>query len=202
MDNNGLNKTNLSLEKTNNQTIERTIIVKRDKALIHSACNGDHLAFGKLVRLHENRVRALGMSFFKNEIDTDDFIQEVFIKVYKNLASFKGESLFSTWLMRVAYNTAINSIKRRKEYLSLSDEMEIADTDYDPEEEELRKQTKDAIQKAIKDLPERYATCLDLFFFYDMSHKDISLVLDLPINTIKSHIFRAKKILRKNLEEF
>lgn len=191
----------IALESTN-QSLERTIIEKRDKALIRLACTGDHLAFEKLIRLHENRVRRLGLSFFKNEIDTDDFVQEVFIKVYKNLASFKGESLFSTWLMRVAYNTAINSIKRRKEYLSLSDEIEIEDKDYGPEEQEFRSQTKQAIQEAMKELPERYASCLDLYFFYDMSHKDISLVLDIPVNTIKSHIFRAKKILRKSLEAY
>ena len=91
-----MEKPKRNLQKLLPQTPERTIIEKRDKALIRSACNGDHLAFGELVRLYENRVRALGFSFFKNEIDTDDFIQEVFIKVYKNLASFKGESLFST----------------------------------------------------------------------------------------------------------
>lgn len=195
-----MKKPPFALHTTTPQPLERAIIEKRDKALIHLACNGDHDAFEKLVRLHENRVRALGLSFFKNENDTDDFIQEVFIKVYKSLKSFKGESLFSTWLMRIAYNTAINSIKRRKEYLSLNDKIEIEDTDYGPEELEFRKQTKQAIQEAMKELPARYASCLDLYFFYDMSHKDISFVLDIPVNTIKSHIFRAKKILRKNLE--
>ena len=74
-----MEKPKRNLQKLLPQTPERTIIEKRDKALIRSACNGDHLAFGELVRLYENRVRALGFSFFKNEIDTDDFIQEVFI---------------------------------------------------------------------------------------------------------------------------
>lgn len=197
-----MKKTKSKPIKIQTQSLERTIIEKRDKALIRSACKGDHLAFEKLLRLYENRVRILGLSFFKNEIDTDDFIQEVFIKVYKNLSSFKGESLFSTWLMRIAYNTAINAINRRKEYLSLSEDFELVDLDFGPEEQELRKHTKAAIQAAMGELPDRYKTCLDLYFFYDMSHKEISSVLDLPINTIKSHIFRAKKILRKNLEGF
>ena len=60
------------------------------------------------------------MGFFKNEVDTDDFVQEVFIKVYTKLSTFRGDSLFSTWLMRIAYNTAVNSVNRRKEYASLS----------------------------------------------------------------------------------
>lgn len=183
-------------------SIERTIIEKRDNALISSACAGDSRSFARLVSLYEKKVRVFGMGFFKNAADTDDFVQEVFIKVYAKLSSFRGESLFSTWLMRISYNTAINSVKRRKEYVSLSDDFEIIDGDFGPEEIQLRKMTSLAVQKALSELPERYAICLDLYFFNDMSHNEISEILDLPVNTIKSHIFRAKRILRDSLAEY
>jgi len=182
--------------------MERTIIEKRDKSLISSACAGDPRSFARLVSFYEKKVRAFGMGFFKNASDTDDFVQEVFIKVFTHLASFRGESLFSTWLLRIAYNTAVNSVKRRKEYVSLSDDFEVIDTDTGPEEKQLRKLTALAVREALKELPERYALCLDLYFFNDMSHNEISDILDLPVNTVKSHIFRAKKILRDSLADY
>lgn len=104
--------------------------------------------------------------------------------------------------MRVAYNTAINSVKRRKEYASLSDEFDVIDSDLTPEETELKKVTILAVREAVKELPERYGVCLDMYFFYDMTYNEISEIVDLPVNTIKSHIFRAKKILKDKLSEF
>ncbi len=174
-------------------------IAQRDLKLIAQSLRGNSTAFAKLIGFYENKVRALGMSFFKNETDTDDFVQEVFIKVFNNLSNFRGESMFSTWLLRLAYNTAVNSVQRRKEYLSLSDEIEVFDKDWTPEEKELRSLTSEAIIQTMKELPKQYATCLDMYFFYDMSYNDIAEILDIPLNTIKSNIFRAKKILRDKL---
>jgi RNA polymerase sigma-70 factor (ECF subfamily) len=150
---------------------------------------------------YKHRVHVFGMGFFKNETDTDDFVQEVFIKVYTKLSTFRGDSLFSTWLMRIAYNTAVNSVNRRKEYASLSDDFDIEDSGLTPEQNELKKATMLAVREAIKELPERYGICLDMYFFYDMTYNEISEVVDLPVNTIKSHIFRAKKILKDKLQE-
>jgi len=182
--------------------MERTIIEKRDASLIRSACAGDPYAFARLISFYEKKVRTFGMGFFKNASDTDDFVQEVFIKVFTHLASFRGESLFSTWLLRIAYNTAVNSVKRRKEYVTLGDDFEIIDTDFGPEEKQLRKLTALAVREAVAKLPERYAVCLDMYFFNDMSHNEISDILDLPVNTVKSHIFRAKKILKDSLADY
>ncbi len=197
-----MNNSNLHNNTDKSRSMERTIIEKRDSTLISSACSGDSRSFARLVSFYEKKVRAFGMGFFKNASDTDDFIQEVFIKVYTHLGSFRGESLFSTWLMRIAYNTAINSVKRRKEYVSLSDDYEIIDADIGPEDRQLRKLTALAVREALAELPERYAICLDLYFFNDMSHNEISEVLELPVNTVKSHIFRAKKILRDSLADY
>ncbi|HPX27911.1 MAG TPA: sigma-70 family RNA polymerase sigma factor, partial [Treponemataceae bacterium] len=100
-----MNSSNLHNNIDNTRSMERAIIEKRDKSLISSACAGDSRSFARLVSFYEKKVRAFGMGFFKNSSDTDDFIQEVFIKVYAHLSTFRGESLFSTWLMRIAYNT-------------------------------------------------------------------------------------------------
>lgn len=175
---------------------------KRDFALIRQILQGNNDAFAELMSIYKNKIFVFGKSFFKNETDAEDFVQEVFIKIYTHLNTFKGKSQFSTWLMRIAYTTAINSINRRKEYLPLSDEMIIADPlTNTPEEVHLKKLLKTAIKQAISELPEKYAICIDMYFSYDIPYSEISEITGLPLNTIKSHIFRAKKILKEKLEE-
>ena len=183
-------------------TLDQLIIKKRDNALIKATLAGDSKAFSKLISYYKKRILALGMSFFKNETDTDDFMQEVFLKIYTNLSRFRGDSAFSTWLTSIAYNTAVNAKNRRKEYLPISDEENIEDKSLTPEKNEIRKLTVLAVREAVKDLPEKFAICVELYFFYDNSHAEISEITGLPINTIKSHIFRAKKILREKLRGF
>lgn len=169
--------------------------------LIKSAAAGNAQSFAQLVSTYERRVRALGMSFFKNVPDCDDFVQEVFIKVFTGLRQFRGDSQFSTWLMRIAYNTAVNSVKRRKECAALPEDYEIEDTVAGPEERHLRKVTEHVIRCSIAELPEKYRICLDMYFYYDMSYSEISVITDLPVNTIKSHVFRAKKMLKDMLSQ-
>jgi RNA polymerase sigma-70 factor (ECF subfamily) len=180
-------------------TLEQLLIKKRDESLIKSTLQGNKKSFSKLVSHYEKRVIALGMSFFKNETDTEDFKQEVFLKAFKNLGNFKGDSSFPTWLTSIAYNTAINTKERRKEYLPISDEEKIEDKDLTPEKNQIKIATALAVREAVKDLPEKYKICVELYFFYDNSHAEISKITGEPINTIKSHIFRAKKILREKL---
>ncbi|MCM1321835.1 MAG: sigma-70 family RNA polymerase sigma factor [Bacteroides sp.] len=174
---------------------------KRDAALVREVKAGDTQKFAELIKLYRKRVFALGWSFFKNASDADDFVQDVFLKAFMKLSTFRGESLFSTWLLRIAYNTAVNAVNRRKEYVSLCDEMPVFDTDLGPEARHLRKAAAESVREAISGLPEKYVLCLDMYFFYDMPYKEISEVIALPVNTIKSHIFRAKKILREKLAD-
>lgn len=174
---------------------------ERDRDLVTKTLAGQKEAFAELIALHKNRVTALGMSFFKNETDTEDFVQDVFIKAFTKLSLFRGDSLFSTWLTRIAYNTAINSVNRRKEYVSLSDENLLPDFSLTPEENQLKELTREAVRLAVKELPENYAVCLDMYFFYDMPYTEISSITGFPVNTIKSNVFRAKKILKDKILE-
>lgn len=169
-----------------------------DNLLVALASDGDGEAFAVLVRRHQRAVYALGLGFFKNGEDAGDFVQDVFIKAFRNLRSFRGKSKFSTWLYRIAYNTAINAVKRRREYLSLAEENEIPDFD-DPERQALKEATRSAVAEAVAELPERYRICVDLFFFFDRSYPEIEAITGFPVNTIKSHVFRAKAMLREKL---
>lgn len=188
------------MERPSFFSVPENVEARTEEILVRSAAGGNSQAFGELVKRHHRWVAALGMSFFKNTADTEDFVQDVFIKVYTKLKCFRGESKFSTWLLRIAYTTAVNSIKRRKEYLPLADENLLRDWDYTPEEAQMRRLSIETVRECIKELPERFALCLDLYFFYDMAYREICEVTGLPLNTVKSHIFRAKKLLKEKLE--
>ena len=172
-----------------------------DELIVNQVVSGQKDLFRLLVRQHERAVYRMGLSFFRNQEDASDFTQEVFLKAYRNLAGFEGRSRFSTWLYKIAYNSAINEINRRKEYFSLSEEDLVLINDNDtPERVTLRNTAKEAVKAAIKELPERFRVCVDMFFFYDLSYQEIEVITGIPVNTIKSHVFRAKKLLREKLE--
>jgi RNA polymerase sigma-70 factor (ECF subfamily) len=163
---------------------------------------GQKELFRLLVRRHEQAVYGMGMSFFRNAEDAADFVQDVFLKAYRSLARFEGRARFSTWLYKIAYNTAVNGITRKKDYRSLAEgEGEPANTEETPERELLRKSAKEAVLAALEGLPERYRVCVDLFFFYERTYQEIELITGYPVNTIKSHVFRAKKMLRDRLAD-
>jgi RNA polymerase sigma-70 factor (ECF subfamily) len=174
-------------------------LVADDQLVVARIVSGQKEGFRILVERHEKAVYGLGLSFFRNADDAADFSQEVFLKAFRNLSRFEGRSRFSTWLYKIAYNTAINEVNRRREYRSLAEEEPASDGDT-PEREMLRRTVRDAVLEAVKELPERYRICVDLFFFYDRSYQEIERITGFPANTIKSHVFRAKKLLRDKLE--
>ena len=172
-----------------------------DRMIVSQIISGQKELFRLLVKKYKRVVYGMGISFFHNVEDASDFAQEVFLKTFRYLSGFEGRSRFSTWLYKIAYNTAINSVTRRKDYHSLVEDNIPPDNDT-PERKLLRELARDAILEAISELPERFRVCVDLFFFYDRSYQEIELITGYPVNTIKSHVFRAKKILRGKLDEY
>jgi RNA polymerase sigma-70 factor (ECF subfamily) len=172
-----------------------------DEMIVARVVAGQQDRFRYLVKRHERAVYGMGMSFLRNVEDAADFAQEVFLKAYRNLSYFEGRSRFSTWLYKIAYNTAVNNVTRKKEFQSLAEEDQVIDGDT-PERGLLRGVAKEAVLDAVKELPNRYRICVDLFFFYDRSYQEIETITGFPVNTIKSHVFRAKKLLRDKLEDY
>ena len=173
-----------------------------DQLIVSQIVSGQKDLFRLLVRQYEKAVFGMGMSFFRNSEDASDFTQEVFLKAFRSLSSFEGRSRFSTWLYKIAYNTALNEVNRRKEYQSLAEEDsdKLVNSGETPERLAIRNAVREAVQAAIKELPERFRVCVDLFFFYDRSYLEIEAITGIPVNTIKSHVFRAKILLREKLE--
>jgi RNA polymerase sigma-70 factor (ECF subfamily) len=188
-------------DRGSSQEGESSIEDISDELIVSQVVSGQKDLFRLLVRRYERQVYGMGVGFFRNPEDASDFTQELFIKVYRNLSRFEGRSRFSTWLYKIAYNTAVNGVNRRKDYHSLAEEQGIVATEMDtPERQLIHKAAKIAVMDSLEGLPERYRVCIDLFFFYGRSYKEIEAITGFPVNTIKSHVFRAKKLLREKLE--
>lgn len=169
-----------------------------DEEIIERVLDGDVEAFSALVRRYQRRIVRLGYGFFRNQDEAEDFAQDVLTKAYVGLSGFKGKSSFSTWLTRIAYNAGINARRKAGRYEPLESEP-VDSRSLTPEELHIRAETAAALRKAMAGLPERYAICLDLYFGEGMKYEDISEATGFPVNTIKSHVFRAKRDLRAAL---
>ncbi|MDR0639134.1 MAG: sigma-70 family RNA polymerase sigma factor [Spirochaetaceae bacterium] len=174
-----------------------------DNEIVDIILSGRSELYRMLIERHEKKVFAMGRGFFHNRDEARDFTQEVFLKAFHALPRFEGRSSFSTWLFRIAYNQAVNGKRGLKEYVSLADEGDAAGVEavsFDmPERELLKKNIKEAVRIAVRELPEKYRICIDLSFFYELTYEEIARITAFPVNTVKSHILRAKRILREKL---
>ena len=185
------------------KSIEKLVDFSVEKMIVKEAAAKNPAAFSQLIFLYKKRIVAVGRRFFYNQNDIDDFLQEVFIKIYENLDKFQGNSRFSTWITRIAYNTAINFKIRTKKSENLCEETQsnLVSNYETPEETQLKKLTKEAINNAVKQLPENYKKCIELYFYNNMTYEEIAETTDIPLNTVKTYIFREKKELYQKLKE-
>jgi|SRR6056300_231052 RNA polymerase sigma-70 factor (ECF subfamily) len=178
-----------------------------DQQLVNRVRAGDTNAFNFLVLRYQNRVAALVARFIKDHQEVEDVTQEAFIKAYRALHLFRGESAFYTWLYRIAVNTAKNSLVARGRRPPTSDldagEAELVEIgaplhDQDTPEGSLATAAlKAAVEKAIEELPEDLRTAFTLREFSGLSYEDITEVMNCPVGTVRSRIFRAREAIDK-----
>ena len=173
---------------------------EKDFSIIRKILKGNKKAYSQLVLKYQNRVLSLGMSFFRNQEDARDFCQDVMFKAYQALPNFKMQSSFYTWLMTIAYNMAVSSKKKKAHFALSIEDYNFISPCLSPEEKLIKEALKVAIEKAVSLLPEHYKVLIELYFFYDVSYQDMEIITGFPSGTIKSYIFRAKKILKEQLE--
>jgi len=147
----------------------------------------------------------------KNHEETEDIVQETFIKAFHSLASYNDTYALSTWLYKIAYNSCIDSIRKKKlkttpldkpiQFHSSEIQIEIRDESNSPEKDYLLSEKRQRIQNTIDALPERYRTVIVLRHQEERSYEEISRLLRIPIGTVKARIFRAREILKKKLRE-
>ena len=181
-----------------------------DKELVKRAQKGEKAAFDTLVTKYHLKVVNLVTRFVKNADDAQDVAQEAFIKAYRGLKNFRGDSAFYTWLYRIAINSAKNylvSQSRKSPAYAVdvedAEHMESATNlkEYDtPEGNMLTNEIEKTVYKAIKDLPEDLKTAITLRELEGMSYDEIANVMECPIGTVRSRIFRAREAIDKHLK--
>ena len=174
-----------------------------DNELVLRIAAGDHEAFRSIVERHQARVFYLGLRFLRSMEDAQDYAQEVFLRVYRKIDSFRGQVPFSAWLYRLAFNLAVNGyhVSRRRLAEASCDGLAVVAREPTPEARLLEAETSEEVRRVLARLPEAYNIVIRMHFFDGMSYPEISRATGLPVNTIKSHVFRAKRMLRKHLAE-
>lgn len=174
-----------------------------DQQLVARVQKGDKRAFDLLVVKYQHRLAALVSRFIKDADEVQDITQEAFIKAYRGLSNFRGDSQFYTWLYRIAVNTAKNHLVARSRRPP-NDDVEADDAmffdsadglrDIDsPEENIMSEQLMAVINQAIEQLPEDLRTALTLREYEGLSYEQIANVMDCPVGTVRSRIFRARE---------
>ncbi len=172
-----------------------------DNALVQEVVAGDTEAFRPLVERHQGRIYYLGLKFFRRREDAEDFAQEVFVRAFERLGSFHGEVPFSAWLYRLAYNLAVNQYHAsRRRLVEVSVEEPAAETTVTPETLYLKGESVHWLRGVLRELPEAYNAVVKMHYFDGLTYPQISRILEIPVNTIKSHIFRAKALIRRKLQ--
>lgn len=172
--------------------------VNDEGSLIAAAIAGRSEAFGTLVERYDRAVYHLCLRTVRDADEARDCTQEAFFKAFRSLHTFKPGAKFSTWIFSIAYHACCDRLSRRKRYSS-EEAPERADPALGPASlTELADEAR-TLRSAIDSLPEKYRTVITLYHLQGRQYDEIARVLDLPMGTVKTHLFRAKEMLRKNL---
>lgn len=180
-----------------------------DETLVARVQQGDKRAFDLLVIKYQHKIFAIISRFVKDSAEVHDVAQEAFIKAYRALGNFRGESAFYTWIYRIAVNTAKNYLVSRgrrppafdvdvgdAEFYSGADGLRDINT---PENELMKDQLESVVFKAIQGLPEDLRTALTLREMEGLSYEEIAEVMECPVGTVRSRIFRAREAVDKQM---
>ena len=170
-----------------------------DAELVARALGGRSESFGTLVERYDRAVYHLCLRTMRDPDEARDCTQEAFFKAFRSLGTYKPDARFSTWIFSIAYHTCCDRLGRRKRY-SPDAFPERADAAPGPAELAERGDEARALRAAIDALPEKYRTVITLYHLQGRHYEEIATVLNLPMGTVKTHLFRAKDLLRKALE--
>lgn len=181
-----------------------------DQQLVERAQRGDKSAFGLLVAKYQRKLIRLLSRFIRDPAEVEDVAQEAFIKAYRALPSFRGDSAFYTWLYRIGINTAKNYLVALGRRAPTVTEMESSDgegseesgqiPDFNtPEHELMSRQIADTVNLAVEALPEELRTAITLREIEGLSYEEIASMMNCPIGTVRSRIFRAREAIAEKL---
>jgi RNA polymerase sigma-70 factor (ECF subfamily) len=179
-----------------------------DAELVVASQGGDQDAFALLVQRHQRRVFNLVFRMLQQYEEANEVTQETFLAAWQGLPSFRGDSRFSTWLYRIAYNCCLKQLELRKRDQALQTALQaehmLDNTDRD-EHTSIQLEThyrQNLVREHLSLLPVKYRAVLVLRHFQEMTYEEMAVILTMPIGTIKTHLFRARNLLKERLQAF
>lgn len=184
-----------------------------DEVLVKRAQNGDHDAFEDLVRRYQERIYVTVYNMTSNHEDANDLTQETFVKAFRVLRTFKGDSGFYTWIYRIAVNKTINLLKQRKnrQHMSLNDldanlendpELVALISDKTPRREAGLSELQEKLNAALQQLSENHRLVVTLHDIQGLPHEEIAKIMDCNVGTVRSRLFYARQQLQASLADY
>jgi RNA polymerase sigma-70 factor (ECF subfamily) len=176
-----------------------------DQKIVDEIRKGDTRSYAVLVELHKNRALTLGVRLVGNRGEAEELVQDAFLRAYQNLGQFRGDAKFSTWFYRILYNLCMTKVARRRGKMSyFNDENELDCMLTDPDEvsvhEKLEEEeTRQILAMEMDLLPEKFRTPVTLFYVQELTYEEIATVMDAPLGTVKTNLFRGRNLLRKRV---
>ncbi len=183
-----------------------TVTEQDDLLLVAASKNGDQDAFAQLVQRYQRRVFNLVYRMLQQYEEATEITQETFLAAWQGLPAFRGDARFSTWLYRIAYNCSLKQLELRKRDRALQVALEAEQVLEDANNENRANAEIDArdrqalIQEHLSHLPAKYRIVLILRHLQDMTYEEMAEILIMPIGTIKTHLFRARNLLKERLQ--
>ncbi|MDX1586768.1 MAG: sigma-70 family RNA polymerase sigma factor [Balneolaceae bacterium] len=184
---------------------------REDDVLVKRAMGGDEQAYSELVDKYQRALYFHILKMIKDKEQVNDLVQEAFVKAFDNLNTYSTNYAFSTWLYRIATNHTIDYLRKKKlKTLSIDEpvktrdgemQMQLEDESAGTDRNIIRKQRQNIVQNAIDELPPKYRKVIEMRHMEEKSYQEIADVLDLPLGTVKAHIFRARELLYKSLKD-
>ncbi|GAB1370025.1 sigma-70 family RNA polymerase sigma factor [Candidatus Kapaibacterium sp.] len=183
-----------------------------DALIIEEILAGNENAYGRLQKKYHRIISSLIRKMIKDEDDIDDLVQETFIKAYRALDRYQSNYTFSAWIYKIASNTCIDFLRKKRLNIISLDEpiggtdeddgmtIEIEDNSYTPDIEVINSERRNALNNAVENLPEKYRIIIKMRHEDELDYNEIAEKLDLPLGTVKAHLFRARKLLFDELK--
>lgn len=180
-----------------------------DQKLMQKAAQGDHKAFSELVDRYSGRIYGYLYRMVGNREDARDLAQETFLRIYSNLHNFNLGQPFRPWLYRIATNLAIDLLRKRRPVVELDAplfpgeelRLELVEQGPGPAEQQERAELAAYLTQKVEELPPNYRSAILLRHGHDLSYQEIADILQVPVSTIKTRLFRAREALRLKLSE-
>jgi len=176
-----------------------------DGALLDGVRRGDPRAFETLVTAHQHRVFGVALRMLRNRAEAEEVAQEVFLRVHRGIETFRGEAKLSTWLYAIASRLCLTRLAAGDRRLSREGEESLgrlASGDTDPADNAERGELDAALHRAISELPDERRVVVVLRDLEGLAYEEIAAALDLPLNTVRSRLHRARMDLKEKLERF